>query len=315
MDNRALQRVENNAQLSPLADVQIDRRLAQVAKAIQLMAGLDASGNPNVSDNMAIAAAMYQLGTGQQLGVDFYVNDKLGRIDGYRGKQKNASTRGVGNLQVDYRPLRVEEAEENEVRPGDTAIICEISQLDVWAQARKMGVPYRPIVGIGIIRRHEKYVTIEWVKGQRYPNRLPEDKWKPIQLEGGYTWNRKARNRAYKDALDHTPGARATVAEVLTDAYNDGLDVEFPEGFTPTAEQAQAFADAARMVAEAKAGPDPEVQRAIAGRMQQRMADDHAFDDPPADGEFRQVRAGCLRLARRRRRTGAPGRPARRALD
>ena len=88
-----------------LDEAQIDPRLIMAAKAIQLMAGQDDKGNPKISADMALAAAMYQAGTGQLLGRDFYVNEKIGRMEGYRGVSRDAVDRGVGEVKIEYRPI------------------------------------------------------------------------------------------------------------------------------------------------------------------------------------------------------------------
>ena len=99
-----------------LDEAQLDPRLLMAAKAMQLMAGQDEDGNPNITGDTAIAAALYQAGTGQMLGRDFYVNEKVGRMEGYRGVARDANERGVGEVQIKYRPLAAEEAEDHEIQ-------------------------------------------------------------------------------------------------------------------------------------------------------------------------------------------------------
>ena len=118
-----------------LDHAQIDPRLLMAAKAIQLMAGQNGDGTPKISADMALAAAMYQAGTGHLLGRDFYLADKVGRIEGYRGVARDANERGVGEVQIKYRPLTAQEAEWHEVQPGDTAVVCEVYQLRAWNMA------------------------------------------------------------------------------------------------------------------------------------------------------------------------------------
>jgi len=226
-----------------LDEAQIDHRLLMAAKAIQLMAGQDNDGNPKITGDMAIAAAMYQAGTGQLLGRDFYVNDKVGRMEGYRGVARDANERGVGEVQIKYRPLAAEEAEDHEIQAGDTAVACEVYQLRAWNMAQRMGQRYEPIVGIGIIRKVEKYdkkSTQRWDDNQRRYVQLPESNWRQATLEGGMTWRKKAQNRAYKDALRHTPGMPASPEEVIADNAMH-LDELPPEAARLTMEQAQAW--------------------------------------------------------------------------
>lgn len=228
-----------------LDEAQIDHRLLMAAKAIQLMAGQDNDGNPKITGDMAIAAAMYQAGTGQLLGRDFYVNDKVGRMEGYRGVARDANERGVGEVQIKYRPLTAQEAEWHEVQPGDTAVVCEVYQLRAWNMAQRMGQRYEPIIGIGVIRKVEKYdkkTTQRWDDGQRRYVQQPESNWRQAALEGGMTWHKKAQNRAYKDALRHTPGMSASPDEVIADAAMN-LDELPPETARLTMEQAQAWVE------------------------------------------------------------------------
>lgn len=209
-----------------LDEAPIDPRLLMAAKAIQLMAGQDDAGYPKISADMALAAAMYQAGTGQMLGRDFYLNDKQGRMEGYRGVARDANERGVGEVQIKYRPLTAQEAEDNEVKPGDVAVACEVYQLRAWERCQRLGIRYEPVVGIGILWAREKV----------------NQHGKPIFLAGGMTWRKKAQNRAYKDALRHTPGMPASPEEVIADAAMN-LDELPPETARLTMEQAQAWVE------------------------------------------------------------------------
>jgi hypothetical protein len=219
-----------------LAQVTMDPRLLMAAKAIQLMSGKNEDGTPKISDEMAIAAALYQAGTGQLVGRDFYVNDKVGRMEGYRGVARDASDRGAGELELRYRPLTAAENAEHEIEPGDIAYACEVYQLRAWRVAQRMSVEartpctYQPITGIGVVREIEKYdrkSTQKWLESEKRSERQPKAQWRKLDLEGGMTWAKKARNRAYKDALRHVPGAPATVDEVLEEGALQG--VERPE--------------------------------------------------------------------------------------
>lgn len=228
-----------------LDEAQIDPRLLMAAKAIQLMAGQDRDGAPNISGDMALAAAMYQAGTGQMLGRDFYVNDKVGRMEGYRGVARDANERGVGEVQIKYRSLTAEEATDHEIEAGDTAVACEVYQLRAWNVCQRMGQRYDPIVGIGVIRKVEKYdkkTTQRWDDNQRRYVQQPESAWRQSTLEGGMTWRKKAQNRAYKDALRHTPGMPASPEEVIADNAMH-LDELPPEAARLTMEQVQAWVD------------------------------------------------------------------------
>ena len=245
MSNTKALATQNGAQAA-LDNVETDPHLLMAAKAIQLMAGTNDDGTPKISADMALAAAMYQAGTGQLLGRDFYVNERIGRMEGYRGVARDAVDRGIGDVQIKYRPLTVEEAAEHEIEPGDTATVCEVYQLRAWRQAQRMGQRYEPITGVGVIRKIEKHISHEWKKsssGKSYKAELPEAQWKPLRLEGGMTWMKKAHNRAYKEALRHVPGGYASADEMLQEAALEGLRELPPEGVKLDTAQAQAWID------------------------------------------------------------------------
>jgi len=191
-------------------------------RAVGIMAGR--KSDEKISPERAIAAALYERETGHREGRDFNVDEKMGLVPRYQGVERDAHERNVGRLNYTYRPLTTAEVEENEVEPGDNATICVIEQLDIMREARLLGVPYTPIVGIGIVKKFEK------------TNR----EGKPIYLKGGYTWARKARNRAYKDALRHTPGHSVTATEVLEDA---GITPDLQEGAWMSRDQAVIWAE------------------------------------------------------------------------
>lgn len=229
-----------------LDTVETDPRLLMAAKAIQLMAGTNDDGTPKITADMALAAAMYQAGTGQLLGRDFYVNERIGRMEGYRGVSRDAVDRGIGDVQIKYRSLTTEEADDHEIQAGDTAVVCEVYQLRAWRLAQQIGQRYEPVTGVGVVRKIEKYTAHEWKassSGKRYKAVLPENQWKPLQLEGGMTWRKKAQNRAYKEALRHVPGGHASADEILEEAALRGMEEMPPEAARLTVEQAQAWVE------------------------------------------------------------------------
>lgn len=229
-----------------LDTVETDPRLLMAAKAIQLMAGTNDDGTPKITADMALAAAMYQAGTGQLLGRDFYVNERIGRMEGYRGVSRDAVDRGIGDVQIKYRSLTIEEADDHEIQPGDTAVVCEVYQLRAWRLAQQIGQRYEPVTGVGVVRKIEKHTAHKWEKtssGKSYKAVLPEKDWKPLQLEGGMTWRKKAQNRAYKEALRHVPGGHASADEILEEAALRGMEEMPPEAARLTVEQAQAWVE------------------------------------------------------------------------
>lgn len=256
-----------------LDTVETDPRLLMAAKAIQLMAGTNDDGTPKITADMALAAAMYQAGTGQLLGRDFYVNERIGRMEGYRGVSRDAVDRGIGDVQIKYRSLTTEEADDHEIMPGDTAVVCEVYQLRAWRLAQQIGQRYEPVTGVGVVRKIEKHTAHKWEKtssGKSYKAVLPEKDWKPLQLEGGMTWRKKAQNRAYKEALRHVPGGHASADEILEEAALRGMSEMPPEAVRLTVEQAQAWV--AEHSDEAIEGEYTETQPANNGAQDTRPA-------------------------------------------
>jgi len=218
------------------------------ARALAIMAGRPAKAPLTI--DRAIAAALHEQKTGLVEGRDFYIDQYMGLVAGYRGLQRETNGHS-GEYLTNYRPFTAEENADHEVQPGDLARVCELSQLDTWAKCRAMGVRYHPILGYGILR-----------KGERLNN-----EGKLIQLKGGYTWERKAQTRAYKDALRHTPNARASTAEILTDAASDGLDIDLPDGAIISRDQAEQFVtEAQERQGQPAERPTPEQAQAILAR-------------------------------------------------
>lgn len=206
----------------------VDSELATRALAIFLSRPADRP----ISPARAISAALNERETGHREGRDFYIDEDMGIVPGYRGLMRDSAESGAGAHMETYRPMTALEEEEHEIRPGDTTCICELTQIAVYRQAREAGLAYAPVLGVGIVRAREK-VTREN---------------KPIYLKGGYTWTRKARNRAFKDALRHA-GFAAEASEVIEDAEYNGIHVEIPEGQHVSVEQAEAAVAYARQAA------------------------------------------------------------------
>lgn len=237
---------------------QIEPELAKRALAIIASRPVD-QYNPPLQPARAIAAVLYEQQTGQVCGRDFFVDNRMGIVPGYRGRMKEADDRGVSDYLDDYRPFSIDENKDHEIKPGDTAKVCELTIPARAKACREAGIPYRPTVGYGIIRAAEKV------------NR----EGKPIVLNGGYTWERKARNRALKDALSHA-GFAKNAHEVIEDAQAEGLDLGHDAEFlgrlsrdqaayvveSAQAKQKQAYqqaeAQAAELLARVGASEEPE---------------------------------------------------------
>jgi hypothetical protein len=254
-----------------LAQSGIDPKLANRAAAIQALNGKNKDGDYLISADLALSAAFHQMTTGHVLGQDFHISDRLGRIEGFRGVAKDAAQRGCGPVDYEFRRMTDEEREDHDIRTGDTAVICVLYQLEVLKARHLLGLPYRPVLGIGIVRDVEKYTnTDNWVEktranGTKYSFKdglKPRDQWKPIELEHGWTWRRKAETRAYKDALRHAVGGLATPEEVLLDAAGRVDNFEFPpEAARLTMEQAEAWAEKQERKAELAARTPEQVAR------------------------------------------------------
>ena len=276
----------------------VEPAIAQRAMAIIASRPVD-QWTPALHPARAIAAALYEQNTGQVCGRDFYADNRMGIVPGYRGRQKEAADRNIMDYIEDYRMMRPDELEEHEIGVGDTARICELAIPARAKACREAGIVYKPTIGIGIVRAHEKV----------------NKEGKPIRLDGGYDWVRKARNRALKDALSHA-GFAKNAREVVEDAQHAGYDLGLDDGqlgklsreqavyATETAkrkqEQAyqQAEAQAAALLAQAQAdAEDGEIIEPDAGP----FADVRAFlnANPPCavpEAKRAEWAKGCLRL-------------------
>lgn len=215
-----------------------------------------------ISAPRAIAAAQYEMETGQREGMDFYVDEKMGILPGYKGVQ-NAKATEI-QFYVQYRSLTDDELKTHNVQPGDTAAICEVYSPQMRDIATACGMAYRPILGVGVIHADEKVKTEDWVG--EWPNAKKEKLSVPLPIDPpvGKTWRWKAEKRAYVDGLNHLPNTPTLPRDVLIDA---GL---LPEEMPPanaslSRDQAEAWVAEARRVkadAEADAAMTPEQKAA-----------------------------------------------------
>lgn len=188
----------------------------QIPEDVKAMAGLIRAMLPNgmkISEQEAIAGAMY----GKAHGLDpfkgeYFIIPGKGVYPGYRGEMKQA-----GDYYTQTRPLRGDEATEHEIMPGDSARIVEVYQPEMMRQMRVLGMQYQPIIGVGIVRKAEKYTTWKWVNGQRVNLSTPE----PIDPPTGRSWSWKAEQRALKDALRHMQGGDTILRETTDDLLRE----------------------------------------------------------------------------------------------
>jgi len=121
-----------------------------------------------------------------------------GVTDGYRGLIKDAKP---GSYNYRYRNPKPEEVTAHEIRERDIACICELYIFEEARQCRELGIPYEPVLGIGIVREEERYQTETWDANTRRRIALPREKWQPIAPPTGRSWFWRAEIRALKDAL------------------------------------------------------------------------------------------------------------------
>jgi hypothetical protein len=216
----AIERAGAPQELVRLAQINPD--LAQEAMAIIMSRPVD-QYNPPLQPARAVAAALHQRATGQVCGRDFFVDNRMGLVPGYRGRIREASDRGIDDYIDEYRPFTAQENEEHEIQRGDTAKVCELHIPSRAKLCRDMGIMYKPVIGFGIVRAREK----------------KNGRGEPIELTGGYTWDRKARNRALKDALSHA-GYAKTAREVIADAQARGVVIDHDEEFLGKLDRDQA---------------------------------------------------------------------------
>lgn len=242
---------------------QLEPELARRAMAIIMSMPVD-QWHPPLNPARAIAAVLYEQQTGQVCGRDFFADNKMGLVPGYRGRIKEASDKNITDYIDDYRTMRGDERAEHGLQPGDDAVICELTLPHRHKMCREAGIPFKPIIGIGIVRASEKI------------NR----EGKPIALQGGYTWNRKARNRALKDALSHA-GYAATAREVIEDAQLGGYNLGLDEGDLGKLDRDQAV-----YVTKRAADKEQAAKRVAEAAAEHLLSQVDQPDEAPEEGEF-----------------------------
>lgn len=276
-----------------------DRTIAlrsQTPPDVTEMAGLIKAMLPNgakLTDQEALAGAMYGKAHGlNPFKGEYYIIPGKGVFPGYRGEMRMQDAR---EYYTQTRPLRSDEAGEHEIAPGDTARIVELYQPDLMARMRTMGVQYQPILGVGIVRRSEKYKYEDWVG--EYPNkkRVKLDPPQPIDPPTGRSWAWKAEQRALKDAMRHMQGGADILDETVQDHLDDAeqhADAIMAEvrNLPPAEQQAQFTARVNAMRGESVDAPS---QTMIVQDAYQTGVKDgatgFATPEPSADAEFRRL--------------------------
>lgn len=254
-----------------------------------------------LSLDRAVSAAAWELKTGHVIGRDAYVDQKMGVLDGYRGIQMDAARAG-GHYDEKYRALSAEEAAECDppLRPGDVAVACEVTVLAAYRETLQVqeleqrlhgqiSTVYHPLLGIGIVRKEEKYDCEVWDDGQRRYVLLPEEKWRPKKLSGGWSWSAKARIRAKRAALKQVAGAQVDAREILAEAAAEGLALP-PATAQLSAAQAEAWVAQQRQLGAVSAAPaadgDPAAVLKRHGDAMRGPANFQGFgDDDEDDGD------------------------------
>jgi len=220
-------RQEQDAEIVVQPSNKIPDEILQVAATLHAMA---VEGGGGISKAAAIRAAQYLRDTGDTLGRDVYLGTKgnvAGQImDGYQGVAKRVKR----DYYAKYRRPTAEEMEDHEMDPNGSALICEVYVYDLMERARRVGMPYEPIIGICYY-------------GPRVEFRVPPTKTRRWVLE----------KNALKDALRHVSGVPTTLGEAMEIAEEHGVDpdlIKDLDGITPR--QAMDYVDAVVRVQSAE---------------------------------------------------------------
>jgi hypothetical protein len=189
-----------------------------MSRAAAIAADVMANGG-TINPAQALAAAYHFEQTGEVIGRHAYVGTSgqvSGKVlEGYRGVTRELD---MSRYQYRYRPLTADEQQCHEIEPTWQTLACECDVLHARAQCIRMGIPYAPVVGIGIVKPADKLTA------QGKPKDPPKTK----------TWYWVLQKRARVDALRQL-GENTSAEDVLEEA---GLTA--PEGYI-TIEQAEAL--------------------------------------------------------------------------
>jgi hypothetical protein len=262
----------DNTALARQQDAQIEQRQEQTERGIAAqvkttavdpeiiaMASAIYTATPGMSKEQAVAAAFHFKTTGEIMGRDSYIGTgkQAGKIlEGYRAVARNVKH------DIDtpkYRQLTTEEIAAHGVEPGDKSLACEIALLDVQGKCRKMGIPYRPIVGITVIRAGTKI---------QVPNTKTE------------LWVLQKQSRV--DGLKQIPGGACISADEI---YEDaGLTGDEMPPVHLSMDRAKKWSDIVKRQRANKAeyeAKTPEQRKADSLRIRRQQARSHVENEAP----------------------------------
>jgi hypothetical protein len=243
---------------------------AIMSRAAAIAADVMANGG-TINPAQALAAAYHFEETGEVIGRHAYVGTTgqvSGKVlEGYRGVARDLD---MSRYQVRYRPLTDDEKLWHEIDPTWMALACECDVLKARSQCIRMGIPYTPMVGIGIVKPADKLTA------QGKPKDPPKTK----------TWYWVLQKRARVDVLRQL-GENTSADEVLDEA-----GIEAPAGYI-TIEQAEALVHERERATQQPAITPAEQQAAFQARVTAMRGDpgQNPYDDPepPSDAEFRKL--------------------------
>ena len=240
-----------------------------MSRAAAIAADVMANGG-TINPAQALAAAYHFEQTGEIIGRHAYVGTSghvSGKVlEGYRGVTRDLD---MSRYQVRYRPLTAEEKMWHEIEPAWMALACECDVLKARTQCIRAGIPYTPMVGIGILKPADKLTA------QGKPKDPPKTK----------TWYWVLQKRARVDVLRQL-GENTSAEDVLDEA-----GIEAPAGYI-TIEQAEALVHERERAAGRQTLCGPEQQTALERNVTAMRGDpeQNPFDDePPSDAEFRKL--------------------------